>query len=423
MSLSSICAEQHEKEAAALKKFVAFSLVGSVGLHLAMLALSQLFPASAVKVDSAVIELVVTAPPPEPEVIEETPELSPEFPTPVTTETTTTTAVATEVEEPTRVESQFQVEGDSENSEEVDWSDALARVAQPQPGSQGVGAAASPGRGGSGRRQAANPGRRRPRTVRCAYCPKPNYPESALADGVEGSPVVLIDTDANGNVVGVRLTQSSGNAALDQAAIGATRGWRLETGGYAVSNIPIEIEMNIRGSRRHRESQRRGERREMQLPGSETAASEPAEATSPAAIETRQSPAPASNETDASNAQPVETGGDPASVDANAPEPTDAPPLPPTETHQPSAPASGEADASNAQPVETGGDPVLVDRQETVPAAENAAPNPAAASESAPESGATVPAETPSTLETVPTEPHLAPEPALTTPAAPSSRP
>ena len=392
MSLSSICAEQHDKEADALNKFVAFSLVGSVGLHLAILALSQLFPASPVQTkDSAVIELIVTAPP-EPEVIEETPE-SPELPAPADAppEAVTATAVVTEVAEPTRVESQFRVEADTlqtrdSNESSVDVSDALRSVGQPRPGSQGSGGDAL-GRGagrpsGGGSRQAANSGRRGPRTVGCAYCPKPNYPESALADGVEGSPNVSIDTDANGNVIGVSLIRSSGNGALDQAVLQAVRGWRLETGGIAVSNVPIEVEMNIRGSRRHRESQRRGERREMQIQDSAAGgASGPAEAPPPAAAETRQSPAP----------------------------------------------TNVEADANNLQPVETGENPESADNQETVPASENAAPNPAAADESAPAPGAVVPvdptAETVPASEAAPTIPSLSPEPEPVAPQTPSPTP
>ena len=416
MSLSSLCAEQHEKEADVLKRSVAFSLVGSVSLHLVMLTLSQLFPASSTQLieDSAVIELVVTAPPPEPEpaVIEETPaDLSPELPTPVIPRTpaqvssAATTTTAAQVAEPTRVESQFQVQGATGNDEEVDWRDALARVGQPRAG-QSASEADGLGRGGAGRlsgggsRQADNSGRRGSRTVRCAYCPKPNYPESALADGVEGSPVVLIDTDANGNVLGVSLVRSSGDAALDQAAIRAARGWRLETGGYAVSNIPIEIEMNIRGSRRHRASQRRGERREMQMPGSETAnAPEPAEAAPPPLTETRQEPATANDETNASNGQPVETEENPSLI----------------ETPQSPTTASDETNANNGQSVE-------IESQEAVPVEAVADPNPAA-NQPATGAGATVPAETPPASEAAPPSSNLTPEPASAAPVTPSPTP
>lgn len=163
MSLSSLCAEQHENKASALRKFVAFSLLGSVGLHLVLLALSQLFPASLPQADPAVIELVVTAPLPEPElaVIGETAELSPEVnanPTPdipeaspevatATAVVTEATAVVTEVEDPTVVESQFEVETDTpqtstlNQTEAVDVRNALRGFGQPRSNSQDVGEA------------------------------------------------------------------------------------------------------------------------------------------------------------------------------------------------------------------------------------------------------------------------------------------
>ncbi|MEO0707267.1 MAG: TonB family protein, partial [Cyanobacteria bacterium J06649_5] len=104
-----------------------------------------------------------------------------------------------------------------------------------------------------------------PNTVSCRQCDRPDYPEEALADGVEGSPSVSLEYDEEGNVVGAVLEESSGNAALDQAALEAARSYELDSGGQSGS-VSVEIDFGIEGSERSRAAQRRGERDSVSTP-------------------------------------------------------------------------------------------------------------------------------------------------------------
>ncbi|MFE4106870.1 energy transducer TonB [Almyronema epifaneia] len=162
-----------------------------------------------------------------------------------------------------------------------------ARATGSRSGSNDAEASGSDGRG---RRGAA-------RTVSCRRCDRPDYPESALNDGVEGNPQIEARYDANGNVVSVTLVRSSGNAELDRAALEAAQGYEFDTGGQQGS-IPIEIDFAVEGSRRYRETQRRGERRSV-----EVASPEPPAASSSPAPTARNRPAEEA-ETDASESQP-----------------------------------------------------------------------------------------------------------------------
>ena len=113
---------------------------------------------------------------------------------------------------------------------------------------------------GSGSGSAAGDGDRSgSSTVSCRKCDRPEYPEEALASGAEGSPSVSLEYDENGNVVGAVLEQSSGNAALDQAALEAARNYQLDSGGRSGS-VSIEVDFGIEGSERSRAARQRGER-------------------------------------------------------------------------------------------------------------------------------------------------------------------
>jgi TonB family protein len=117
-----------------------------------------------------------------------------------------------------------------------------------------------------------NPGQGRGngrRTISCRSCDRPSYPTAALEAGIEGEPKVAVQFDANGTVVGVVLEQSSGNAALDQAALAAAQRWRFDTGGQGGS-VSVAIPFVIEGSDRHREAQRQGDRESATLPDTDT---------------------------------------------------------------------------------------------------------------------------------------------------------
>ncbi|PZO18379.1 MAG: hypothetical protein DCF25_09810 [Leptolyngbya foveolarum] len=123
--------------------------------------------------------------------------------------------------------------------------------------SEGSGTGSSSGNGGGDRSGAT--------TVGCRQCDRPDYPKEALASGVEGSPSVSLEYDENGNVIGAVLEQSSGNAALDRAALEAARNYKLDSGGRSGS-VSVEIDFGIEGSERSRAAQQRGERETVSNP-------------------------------------------------------------------------------------------------------------------------------------------------------------
>ncbi len=149
-------------------------------------------------------------------------------------------------------------DADAENAE-VDSSGATPTaptnsstgVARSEGPSEGSGAGSASGNGDGDRSGAT--------TVSCRKCDRPEYPEEALAEGVEGSPSVSIEYDENGNVIGAVLEQSSGNAALDRAALEAARSYEMDSGGRSGS-VSVEIDFGIEGSERSRAAQQRGER-------------------------------------------------------------------------------------------------------------------------------------------------------------------
>jgi len=54
--------------------------------------------------------------------------------------------------------------------------------------------------------------------------PKPTYPDLARQAGVEGQVVIDALVDVDGKVIDVKIRKSSGNSALDEAALNAARG-------------------------------------------------------------------------------------------------------------------------------------------------------------------------------------------------------
>ena len=88
---------------------------------------------------------------------------------------------------------------------------------------------------------------RRSRSVSCVRCDHPDYPREAVEAGVEGSPVMILTFDENGNVIDAVLERSSGNAALDHAALEAAQQYVLETHGNS-GTVFLEVDFNIEGN-------------------------------------------------------------------------------------------------------------------------------------------------------------------------------
>ena len=217
------------------------------------------------------------------------------------------------------------------------------------------------------------------RTISCQSCVEPSYPRSALDAGVEGAPQVNVEINPDGTVRSVTLTQSSGNSAIDQAAIQAARRSRFNPieGG---ASIPIQYELTIEGSQRNREARQRGDRRSVEVPAEPTRTPEPtatAEDTSednatpsdspapppenarpPAEPETSPEPDPSESETSEPNppaAPPAEPAPTPPAAREPAPEPVPpaaAPPPSPAPSAPPApepAPPAADEDSSEAE--------------------------------------------------------------------------
>ena len=75
----------------------------------------------------------------------------------------------------------------------------------------------------------------------------PRYPPSAARAGIEGTVILIIDVDPNGNVTNVSVEKSSRNRDLDRAAMDAARKWRFnpgQSGGQKVAGrvrVPVDF--------------------------------------------------------------------------------------------------------------------------------------------------------------------------------------
>ncbi|MGB6013662.1 MAG: energy transducer TonB, partial [Nodosilinea sp.] len=162
------------------------------------------------------------------------------------------------------------------------------------------------------------------RTVACQNCVRPSYPQSALDAGAEGQPTVSVDINPDGSVRSVTLTRSSGNPAIDQAAIQAARNSRFQpvSGG---ASVPIEYDLTIEGSRRNRDARRRGDRQAVELL--------PEPTPTPATATTK--PDPESTETEPT--QPVDAA-EPVVQSPPEPEPVEEPEAPEPVEPEPASP-------------------------------------------------------------------------------------
>ena len=72
------------------------------------------------------------------------------------------------------------------------------------------------------------------------YAPRPVYPYEARRQRVTGSGVALLTIDqTSGTVTSVLMTQSCGNAILDNSTLDALRRWRFKPGSASKVQVPI----------------------------------------------------------------------------------------------------------------------------------------------------------------------------------------
>ena len=79
----------------------------------------------------------------------------------------------------------------------------------------------------------------------------PRYPPAAARAQIEGTVILVIDVDANGNVTNVSVEKSSRNRDLDRAAMYAARKWRFNAsvvnGQKAAGRVRVPVDFNMGG--------------------------------------------------------------------------------------------------------------------------------------------------------------------------------
>lgn len=401
MTFSSTVAQQRAQQTSTLKRFVTYSLVGSLAVHgLGMfLKVSQSTVSEDLTPDE--ITIVVTEPPLE-TLPEETPMAPPEPQLPATASTTATNPAptATVVETPTAPPeeapvdepepqptpvAELPIEADTEETiadesvPEATSDEPTETVAEaleprdrnlrdllndlrqsrpsstnmPTPGREPGGFAPNQfNRPGIGDEETAavgptspgietNPGTEpggedagdrsprgsRSREISCQGCDF-DYPDEA--DGAEGQAQVIVETDDQGRVISVTLSRSSGNAALDRAALEQARRRVRLNNAQAGESYPIEIDFVQPDSDAARRARERGDRRSITItePEPETAA-EP----TPGATQSPTGQTPSSLPDD--SLEPGASGGTQESDTPASDSPTDA--------HTPPSPVDSEA--------------------------------------------------------------------------------
>ena len=78
---------------------------------------------------------------------------------------------------------------------------------------------------------------------------KPVYPREEARRGVEGTTVLIVSIDANGNVLDVEVEKTSGNRNLDREAVKTARRWRfnpeVRDGKKVASRVRVPIEWSL----------------------------------------------------------------------------------------------------------------------------------------------------------------------------------
>ncbi|MEM9450688.1 MAG: TonB family protein [Cyanobacteria bacterium P01_E01_bin.6] len=376
MSLSSTASKQRDRQTRFSHPLFAWGIVGSLAFHGGVLPAILLLSRNEAPPEPAEIEIVFTEPvepipeeEPEPavfeeEVIEETPVLSPE------SELSAPPEVVEEVSEDV-------VDAVSEPDTVVDerpsrLDDLLANIRRRRPSrTSGNSNPATPGNGstpsstnnsGGGEvaaRPAPAPPRPAPRTVACRSCPKPSYPSSALNAGIEGTINIMVDINANGNVTSATLVGSSGNSALDRAALSTVRNrWRFQPIRGGASGVVVSVVMTIQGSDLNRRAREGGDRESVEIPSPDIATEEDNSDSSTASTPSEETPLEESSDTP-SNTQNdgAQTNAEPDNASApitesTSPEPSPAPasaPAQPASVPEPAPAPESTSEAPEAQ--------------------------------------------------------------------------
>ncbi len=72
----------------------------------------------------------------------------------------------------------------------------------------------------------------------------PAYPSAAKRDGAQGTAMVRVSLSDSGRVAACSIYQTTGNSALDEAALKAVRGWRF-TSGMAGAEVLVRVSFRL----------------------------------------------------------------------------------------------------------------------------------------------------------------------------------
>lgn len=73
----------------------------------------------------------------------------------------------------------------------------------------------------------------------------PRYPQAARKRKIEGTVIILATVSKEGRVTDARVETSSGHALLDNAALGAVRGWEFEPGRHEDEPVASVVKLPI----------------------------------------------------------------------------------------------------------------------------------------------------------------------------------
>lgn len=79
-----------------------------------------------------------------------------------------------------------------------------------------------------------------------AYQAKPQYPESARQNGVQGTSVLKALVLVDGSIGKVRVEESAGHPDLDRAATEAVKKWRFEPARRGSESIAVWVLLPVR---------------------------------------------------------------------------------------------------------------------------------------------------------------------------------
>ena len=82
-----------------------------------------------------------------------------------------------------------------------------------------------------------------PTAVKAVDAPPPEYPLELACDGIGGRVELMITVGTDGSVTRADMQRSSGQAALDDAALEAVRAWRFRAATY--NGQPVETQVAV----------------------------------------------------------------------------------------------------------------------------------------------------------------------------------